>query len=426
MRPALVCGITSDLDFALANLLIGFQRHNPDFAGDVVVFHDGLTGAQQRLLSGIGPRLQFRGYDRDRMLNRLGAQETDATRARLAEIVQRYSPMMLAKLELPDLLADYSHAVWMDADMLVRGPLPDLFAFDALAWRPLPEGWQKRRGPLLTRFENLWRHRDTPFPNGGLIGIAKGSGVTSAALYALARQVLEDIDIQSIDEAAWFLAASSRGEKVHGWPMGYNHPPNREGLDSALVVHAIGPRKFWNAASLMSAFPEWRANQAIWVALGGKPWAGRIEQTEVEPIALHERIRAADHRDHWLRVFDALREDWPTGLLPDLRHHHRDWMIHICKAPHGARIVLGMTPNPRKLRVRLSLDAPMAQVPGLVARLEPALAIGGAGFDLEPRRDGLEYEAVVPIAKLPRVLVLLRDAALRLDPINAKSGAQPD
>ena len=412
-RLALVCGITADHDFALAALLLGFQRHNPDFAGDVVVFHDGLSGAQQRLLGSLGPKVQFRPYDRDRMLDRLGPQDTDATRARLAEIVQRYSPLMLAKLELPDLLDHYSHAVWMDVDMLVQAALPDLFDFSALAWRPLPTGWQKRRRPLLTQFDHLWRNTQTPFPNGGLVGIARGTGLHSADLYDLARQVLETVDTVSIDEAALFLAATSRGIAVREWPMSYNHLPAKAGVEQAAVVHAVGPQKFWNTASLITAFPDWQAHHALWGQLGGRMWQGTVSQTEVEPITLDGRIDAARQREHWLRLFDGVRPNWPMGLVPDLRFHGRDWTIWITGQADTTRLVLGVVPNLRKVSVRLVIDAPPAQVPALVRRLQPQLDRIGPGFGFAPRTEGLEFQAVVQVAKLAGILGQIRDLVLK-------------
>lgn len=420
MRHALVCGITANYDFALAALLIGLRRHNPDLMVDVVVFHDGLTAAQQQQLAQLGLPLHFRPFGAKDLAARLPMPGHGPAARRLDALLARFSPLVLAKLDLPDLLDSYDRVVWMDVDMLVQGPLPDLFRFDALAWRGLPGGWQARRAPLLAAADDLWRDRTTPFPNAGLIGIARGTGLRSCDLYAIADRLLRTVKFDALDEAVWFLAAASRHIPVQQWPPGYNHPCGRDGSDSAPLVHAIGPAKFWNTAVLRDAFAAWSAHQDAWMALGGQPWQGAIAPSALNIATPAARINAALCHDDWLRVFDHIRADFPAGLLPDLRSHGPDWTIWIAGLGDDPRIVLTRTHAPDRLRGRLVITVPPASAQGDRVRAMLDAVAQAAGLDAVLHRNRIEYGAVMPLAQVAGRLALLRDLGLRLRPQGAE------
>ena len=53
---AIVFGITKDLDFALANVLIGIKKHfSYKNKFDIIVYHDGLSEEIKSMLSNIYP-----------------------------------------------------------------------------------------------------------------------------------------------------------------------------------------------------------------------------------------------------------------------------------------------------------------------------------------------------------------------------------
>lgn len=69
---AIVFGITKDLDFALANVLIGIKKHfKYKNKYDVIVYHDGLNSSTQDMLNTIMPCtfMQFKSRVSDSLLS---------------------------------------------------------------------------------------------------------------------------------------------------------------------------------------------------------------------------------------------------------------------------------------------------------------------------------------------------------------------
>jgi hypothetical protein len=275
-KTAIVFGITADHAFAAGTVLASILAHDPAFDADVVIFHDDLPADQKNAFLRLWPRCSFREFRPDRIRAVLGLTPEDR---RLRHFLARYSPLVMAKLDLPSLLDDYQKVVWLDADLLVRGPLHKIWAFDCLAWRPLPAGAFARRGAALAAFADRSLDPEVPLLNGGVVGVARGfleRGGSAQALHEIAGLLVRRAPAHQLDEMPWYLLAASLGLPVTRLPMGLNHPVGKDRTEKAVVVHAIGERKFWNTAQLQRQFPDWLGHQARWVANGGAPYAGPL------------------------------------------------------------------------------------------------------------------------------------------------------
>ena len=358
MKPrAIVLGITADLGFAAGALLASILAHDPEWDATVVILHDGLEPDQQDAFRRLWPDCQFRPFASDAAVERLGvARNSDRT----ASFLRQYSPLVLAKLDLPDLLEEFERVVWLDADILVRGPLDAIWEFDCLAWRALPEGAFKRRATALGPFAELTLDPAVPLLNGGVIGVSRRFlelGGSSALLHGFARRLAEGAPGSQIDELPWYLAAASLQMPVTALPMAYNHPVGAKASDGATVVHAIGAHKFWNATPLLQLFPDWPRHQQTWVAAGGRPYAGEVQLGEVHPAEQHEVFRAAQARSHWLAVFDALRPVLPQGMVVDLRHDQAQLRIFLHARPDREQLRLHRHTNEKRIGLEILLPA---------------------------------------------------------------------
>ncbi len=374
-RRAIVLGVTADHGFAAGALLAGLAAHEPGLQATAIVYHDGLPEADRAALAALWPGMRFRDWGREQALARLGL---DAAAGRLEEVLARFSPLVLAKLELPDLLDEFDRCLWLDADLLVRRPAPGLWDFDALAWRPLAEGAFRRRDKVLAACAHLTRDPATPLPNGGVVGVARAlretHGCTSADLFDLARFLIERTDTRTPDELAFYLLAASRSLPVTALPMALNHPVTAPGTAGAAILHAIGPHKFWNATPLIQLYPDWAAHHAAWVAAGGTPHGAPILLAEVHSLEPAEVLRAAQLRSTWLAVYDRLRPDLPAGVQVDPRLDGRQMRITFAGLPEAQHLRLGLLANPRRLVLELHLhgrdrraatEALRQSVPGL-------------------------------------------------------------
>ena len=356
---AIIFGITTDHAFAAGTLLASILAQDPGFDADVVILHDGLPADQQAAFLRLWPRCRFRSFTLADVLERLGV---DGDSAKLQPILARFSPLVFAKLEIPALLDDYVRVLWMDADILVRGPLTQAWDFDCIAWRTLPQGAFARRQKVFAAFPNLVRDLSVPLLNGGVIGVGRGflkAGGSAGALYAMARELLGQTNTTQVVELAWHLVAATIPLSVTALPLSLNHPITAPGVSDAVAIHAIGPHKFWNVTPLLHLYPDWRVHQATWVASGGTPYSGAITMTEVCPVDPWDVMRAAEMRAYWLKTFGALRAVLPRGMVVDLQHDPKGLRILLHGRPETQFLRLIRLPNARRIGLEAHLPAPL-------------------------------------------------------------------
>lgn len=369
---AVVFGITADHAFAAGTALASLLVHEPGFDADVVIYHDGLPADQQAAFMRLWPRCRFRPFGADTVTDRLGVPLDDP---RVAPYFAHLSPMVLAKLELPDLLDDYRKVIWLDDDVLVRSQVGDLWDFDCLAWRPLPQGAFARRQGVLDLYANQSLDPDVPLLNGGVIGVARGfvdRGGSRRSIHEIARHLVAVGPSTQLAEMPWYLVAATLGLPVKTWPMRLNHPVTTPGVAHASIAHAIGPHKFWNATPLRHLFPDWLHHQATWVACGGDPYAGPLLLGDTHPSEASEVLRAADNREFWLKVYADLRPKLPPGILVDLRHDQKSLRFFLHGRPEGQHLALVRLANARRLGLELTL--PSDQTALAVKAVERAVA----------------------------------------------------
>lgn len=371
---AIVFGITADHAFAAGTALASVLAHDPNLDADVVIYHDGLPDDQQAAFVRLWPRCRFRPFGGQTITERLGVPPDDP---RVAPYFAHLSPMVLAKLELPDLLDDYDQVVWLDDDVLLRRRADDLWDFDCLAWRPLPQGAFARRQRVLDLYATQKLDPDVPLLNGGVIGVARGfadRGGSREVIHEIARHLVAAAPPTQLAEIPWYLVAATLGLPVKTWPMRFNHPVTTPGVADATIVHAIGPHKFWNATPLQHLFPDWLHHQATWVTCGGVPFAGKTLLAESHPAEASELLRAADNRAFWLEVYADLRPKLPLGIVVDLRHDKKALRLHLHGHPDTHHLSMVRLANARRLGLELNLpaeqvDLALKAVEGAVGKL---------------------------------------------------------
>ena len=357
-KQAIVMGITADIAFAAGTLLASILAQDPGFDADVVIFHDGLAEDQQAAFLALWPRCHFRSFTVADVEARL---KTPITAPKVADYFQHLTHMVMAKLELPVLLEEYERVVWLDADMLVRGPLTGLWDFDCIAWRPLPPGAYSRRARVLAAYAGATLDPAVPLLNGGTIGLGQGfreKGGSPDALHDVARDLILRAPSTQLAEMPWYLVAALLSLPVTSYPRRFNHSVAAPGVADATIVHAIGPHKFWNAAPLRQLFPDWLQHQQTWVAAGGVPFDGPILLTDVHPEDAAQVLKAAETRDYWLRAWRRLRPLLPPGFQVDLRHDQPFLTIYLQGRPEAEHLRLVRLPN--RSRIGLQLHLPEA------------------------------------------------------------------
>lgn len=411
MRPLLVLGVTGTLGFAAGTVLAAFRAYNPDWMGEVAILHDGLSATDAAALARLGLPVRLVPFGRSDAAARLAAAGLDGSAA--LEGFGRWGWMTLAKLEMLDWLDRHPACVWLDADVLVQGPVGALWDAGPLAWRPLAEGALGRRAAVLDALAPVPRPAGVPLPNGGVVVAGAGlraSGLGAAALWAQAARLILHTRAGSVDELAFYLLACQHGVPVTALDTGLNHPADQPGAARAPIVHAIGPDKFWNTAALRQGYPGWQAAHDRWVAAGGTPAPAPDRLLDVHPADPAAVITAARNRAFWQTLWPDLGPALPRGLWPDLRSDRAFLRLHLTGASRALWIDLARAPSPRRLGVGIGVERRRLDDPGLPDRIDAALP-----HPRPVRHDGrrlTEWRAEVPLDAVPETVQGMRDALL--------------
>jgi lipopolysaccharide biosynthesis glycosyltransferase len=317
-KCCLVFGVTPNLAFAVGTFIVGFIDRHPGWNGSIHVFHSGLSGSQMDGIRRLWDRTTFQLIDQAVIEGRLvGAGQANSA---VRKTIARYSTMYFAKFEMFDLLRQYEKCVWFDVDMLVQRPIPDLWDFEELAWRPVLKRTQDKHKDLRAAYADVLSAQPVPRPNGGLIcatqRLWRDKGVDAQTLYDLFSDIIRKKPIVTGDEMSLMLLAASRRLHVRILSMAYNCPSGSRSSGHAFVVHSIGRAKFWNDGAVSAAFPDWRRCYEKWVQSGGEPYEGPVEE-EFIPIGPSAIISAARARKQRRAIIQRFEEMVPRRLCPD-------------------------------------------------------------------------------------------------------------
>lgn len=276
-RPlAIATGITGNFGFAAGCLLRAVRRHNPGLDADILIYTDGrLPENDRHLLRGLGAGfLPFTPLEAD-------FQE---------EYLKIFSPMSLATLEGFRLLSGYRTVIWLDVDTAVQDDISDLAAFGPLGMA-LEDPHFTEDGSSTPASINVTQNLPGLDPdeanlNSGVV-VFQDALPNPAGLY---RQCLEWLErhagfVKYIDQAALNMLAQDlrrRDASLFGLVPHdrFNAHPRNPAARHAAIVHAFGAYKLWDDGLTRCSFPEWDRDYRRWLAEGGSPWDGRVDNAE--------------------------------------------------------------------------------------------------------------------------------------------------
>ncbi|MDR2744760.1 MAG: glycosyl transferase family 8 [Desulfovibrio sp.] len=273
---AVVTGVTGNFGFAAGCLLRALRRHSPGLDADVLIYTDGLLPEKDQLL-----------------LRALGAELLPFTPLE-ADFQEKYlkifSPMSLATLEGLRLLSRYKTVIWLDVDTAVQDDISDLAAFGPLGMA-LEDPHFIEDGTSTSASINVTQNLPGLDPdesnlNSGVVvfqdTLPNPTGLYSQCLEWLARHAgfVKYFDQAALNMLAQDLRrrdASLVGLVPHDR---FNAHPRNPAARHAAIVHAFGAYKLWDDGLTRCSFPEWDRDYRRWLAEGGSPWDGRVDNAE--------------------------------------------------------------------------------------------------------------------------------------------------
>lgn len=255
---AMVFGITKDLDFALANVLLSMKKHgNMPKSMDIFVYHDGISEEKQSLLNKILP-CQFIEYH-----NNISSDTFDPT------YLQLYSNLCLARFECFNLLKEYKKVIWNDVDILIQNDVSGLLDYGdksglAMTYTDINFLTEANFNGLIAEYNMC-----LPLLNSGIIVFSDQLKNYENMTEWCYQQVKKyNKRLRYLDQGVLNILVQEFKIKVEAIDIKkYCCHPMRDNVSTAAIVHAYGYDKFWNSENLKMLFPEWVKFNQEWEEL---------------------------------------------------------------------------------------------------------------------------------------------------------------
>ena len=260
-KKCIVFAATSNLDFAVANVIIGIEKNSPDLVDNYIIYYDSNDAfTTENIFYKISSKIIFKEFD-------------DSSTPENLSYYKRYSKLYLAKYIIFKLLDEYEKVLWLDADLCIQDDISEIFSYGPIAWRPTKSSAKDR----LEGYTSLPDY--VTMPNGGVILVTRDI-LNHEECYQncldICAELTQNVDSPSIDEFTFCLLAYKMNIKVQHLPETFNMYSNDKDSELAKIVHAIGPNKFWNTPLRHRLFPKWKENNILWEQYGG-PKISRIK-----------------------------------------------------------------------------------------------------------------------------------------------------
>lgn len=253
-KNVVVFTISSDLVFAVANLMQDIKRLSPTIADEIVIINDGIDSRDLSLLNSILPT---RSIKYKIPVNNLSKFNKDT--------LKYFTIMAYAKFECLKLLDEYRNIIYLDPDMVIVDDLSELLDKCDTGVKFMPGGMkvssQLHRnideydmdaegicGCIFVLQDHLANYKEK-----------YNFCISNLNRYAdklrLAEQAIFDFMIQE------FKLKYFKLERDIYSP----HPTEVHLLKNAKILHAYGQPKFWNGLNN----EQWNKNHKKWLQMGG-------------------------------------------------------------------------------------------------------------------------------------------------------------
>lgn len=255
-KLAIVFGVTGNMAFALANVLIGLKKHSPELIADFIVFEQRISDKDKNLLNSIVP-CDFRNYKFPEQ-----GYLTDDT-------LKKFSELTFSRFECFNLLREYKKVLWLDIDILIQRDITPLLSEYSTGISLLGNC---RAGDDFT-IEVKGLEPDKENFNAGIMYLQDNLlSYEDFADWCYKKTVEYAVYLKSADQGIINLLIKEKNLNVHRLHYNYNfNPAYGDSGKGATILHTFCPEKFWNYWS----YQEWNENNKIWLKMGGTPYKGK-------------------------------------------------------------------------------------------------------------------------------------------------------
>ncbi len=244
-NTAIIMGATGNLAFALAVVLKGLKKHNAALLdkSDIIIYYQNMDDPTRHALARVVP-CRFIPY---KFPDMSGMRHN---------VLRDYGEMTFVRYECFHYLKEYTYVMWLDADILIRGDISGMLS-------QIPHGIGFRREyhdqRVRTNFTQDIPGFDMQAPhfNAGIMCISQAltqdKDTLSDWCYQKTAEIAEHLVFP--DQGILLLMCQHFSLPIDTLDEKYNCEAqrNRFALAKAVLIHAVGHRKFWK----YYYFDEW-------------------------------------------------------------------------------------------------------------------------------------------------------------------------
>ena len=298
-KNAIFFSINDDFSFAAANVIMGLNQHSHDLLQtcDVIIFHDGISEKNKLLLSSLHENIVFKDM--------VFPEEWGEMLSHKATV--KCGSYVICKLMGFFLIDKYEKVLHLDADMLIRGDISELFEIEVdIAWRRIL-AWDAKANfsSLVAAEENI------NSGNGGLILFThklRKYDIGSAEIIN-AFGLTKDLKRGGTDERVISWIVYENRMNLYELDVDLYNVPVRNVKPETRIVHFVGDKvaetKPWKSLASYLYFDDWAENYRTWLNMGGE---GPINFTKDDYFALFgfdREIELLELRKKYNRLYNS-------------------------------------------------------------------------------------------------------------------------
>lgn len=267
-KVAVLMAVNDNMDFALANTLIGLKRYNHDLIDKIFIMHD-LKEETRNKISEIwgGDIIEFIEYKYENFLKDIDYKDYLIPK-------DRFGYLIYAKFYLFNFIdSKFDYVIWLDADVLVTKKINSVFNSSGISWK---SGYQNGATAIRYIKECLKEDVDEQFISSGNEGVivinnnvikkTNNFNMTNECFMYLIELFRNNIIInkQSTSDGTPMSLIVYFNKISYSYIDGLaNTFPQENNLKSS-IIHAGTDRKIWNSPVSNAVYQEWWVNHKIW------------------------------------------------------------------------------------------------------------------------------------------------------------------
>jgi lipopolysaccharide biosynthesis glycosyltransferase len=276
-KSVLVTGGTAKDAPAMAALLLNLKATNEGLTDDIVIFHDGITSKDQKIMNKILP-VEFCQYHYPGNTQNFGDT-----------IIKYFSTMIFCKYECFKLLNKYHTVIWTDYDVIIQDTLKELLIPLTSGFRMMPD-IRNNVGSMFHK--NIEEKNEIKNYNMDIAGICMPLFVFYDNMkknneyyeYCLTKTQEYASYLYLPEQCVVNMLLQDYNIKVT--PIDFSiyavHPKHDNISMKTKIIHAYGQPKFWNG--LINE--AWEKNYKTWIKMGGSKYEHRKLSYKTKKIFL--------------------------------------------------------------------------------------------------------------------------------------------